>query len=222
MKPCDQNRLRSRTILLVLLLVTVLFSCGCAQRISCKGFAAVDFLGTSTDLSRFAYRITDDLILTARPPLYPRNPNLPILVTTFVDNNDLSKTNSFGRTLQRAISSRFVQQDYSVKEILLGDTCFIEPREGLTVLTRDLSRLALDSNTQAVVVGTWSRTGRTLYLNARLVNPEDSTIIASKDYRLCMDDEVLEMFSLTVDEGRDEIPPPSRGVLNTIFSTISI
>ena len=224
-----QSRTHSRQlscILLMLLCSAALFSAGCTRNMSCRGYAAVNFLGTSTDLSRLAHRMTDELILSARPMLVPRNPNLPILVTTFVDNNDLSQTNAFGRTLQTAMSSRFVQQDYSVKEILLGDTYFIEPREGITVLTRDISRLAVGANTQAVVVGTWNRTGRTLYINARLVNPETGGILSSKDYRICMDDEILELFNLeakdTSGKDRDEISPPSRGILNTIFPFFNI
>lgn len=224
-----QSRTKSRLlscIILLFLFSAALFSTGCARNMSCRGYAAVNFLGTSTDLRKLAHRMTDDLILSARPMLVPRNPNLPVLVTTFVDNNDLSRTNAFGRTLQTAMSSRFVQQDYSVKEILLGDTYFIEPREGLTVLTRDISRLALGANTQAVVVGTWNRTGRTLYINTRLVNPGTGAIISSKDYRICMDDEIFELFNLEAKDApyanRDEIRKPSRGILNTIFPFLNI
>ncbi|MCK9175199.1 MAG: hypothetical protein M0O96_07980 [Desulforhopalus sp.] len=43
------------------------------------------------------------------------------------------------------------------------NACFIESCEEITVLIRDISWLAVAENTQ-VVVGTWNRTGHTLYI----------------------------------------------------------
>ncbi len=201
--------------LLVLLIVTVT---GCTRRIGCSHLANVYFLGTVEDLNKFSIKAADDLIENARPLLVQRNPNLPIFITTFVDDNDLSQTNAFGRILQKAISNRLVSREFPVRETLLGDTIFIEPRRGETILTRDLSRLAKMQNSQAVVVGTWSRTGRTLYLSVRAVNPVNNFIISARSYRLCMDDDILELFHLkTKKKIREEIAAPSRPLLNRVL-----
>ena len=52
-------------------------------------------LGADEDLISFSYSIAQKLEEGALPPLQARNPDQPILVTTFVDNNDLTKTSQF-------------------------------------------------------------------------------------------------------------------------------
>ncbi len=193
---------------------------GCARRIGCSNLANVYYLGTVADLNRFAYRATDKLIEGAKMRLYPHNPRLPILVTTFVALGDLTKTNDFGRIMQRAMASRFVQRDFMVRETLLGDTIFIEPRQGETVLTRDLQLLANNHKAQAVVVGTWTRSGRTLYISVRAVNPKDGRILSSQDYHLCMDDDILELFRLqTID---DSIGEPRAPFLKSVLPLLNL
>lgn len=203
--------------LVVLLLLLLAITAGCGRRIGCSNLANVYFLGTVEDLNLFATHMTDALIKEASPMLIQRNPALPIFVTTFVDDNDLARTNAFGRILQKAVSNQFVRRDFPVQETLLGDTIFIEPRHGETVLTRDLRKLAKMQNSQAVIVGTWSRTGRTLYISVRAVNPITGFIISAQQYRLCMDDDIMELFHLKVKDEQDEIFPPHRPWLNRIL-----
>ncbi len=203
---------------LFLLLVIIFVASGCTRNIGCSQLANVYFLGTVEDLNKFSAKVADDLVENSRPLLIQHNPGLPIFITTFVDDNDLSQTNAFGRILQKAIGNRLVSREFPVRETLLGNTIFIEPRRGETILTRDLSHLAQKQHSQAVIVGTWSRTGRTLYLSVRAVNPSDNTIISARSYRLCMDDDILELFHLqTKKKKRDEITAPSRPLLNGIL-----
>lgn len=198
-----------------LLLSIVIAISGCAG-FNCTRLEGL--LGGKTDLVELSYKIAEDLIVTAIPPLIPRHPEMPVVVTTFVSNSNLEKTSSFGRLLQEHIGSRFVQYGYTVKEIKLANNIFIEPKSGETILTRELSELSPDLNAQAIVVGTFTRTNRTLYLSSRLINPETNNIISSKDYKLCMDDDLLAMFGLqrnpAVGEAIDE---PSQPLLNKIL-----
>ena len=213
--------IRTTLAALTLAVILPLAFGGCARRIGCSNLANIHYLGTVADLNSFAYDLADDLITGANPALMQQNPKMPILVTSFVDLNDLTKTNAFGRVIQRSIASRFVQNNYSVKEILLGSSIFIEPRQGETILTRDLTLLANNSSSQAVVVGTWTRTGQTLYLSVRAVHPETGNIISSKDYHLCMDDDILELFSLRVQADRDDIVEPHEPWLNKILPILN-
>jgi TolB-like protein len=177
-----------------------------------------DILGGPTNLIEFSYKIADNLVERALPPLFPQHPGMPVLVTSFVDNNDLEKSNQFGRTLQEQISSRLVQLGYSVREIKLAETLTIIPREGEKILTRDLTQLRGGQQAQAIVAGTFSRSNRILYVSARLIDPSSGNIIATDDYKLCMDDNILQMFGLQRQNCLDsEIEKPSRGFLNSIF-----
>lgn len=188
---------------------------GCSQ-FNCTRLEGV--LGGPTNLISFSYNIADSLIENALPPLIPNHPDMVILTTTFVDNNDLGKTSKFGRLIQEHTRSRFSQKGFTVRDIKLGDSLYIEPGSGETILTRDLTKLQGGQDAQAVVVGTISRSNRILYISSRLINPSNSTIIASVDYRLCMDDEILDLLNLQLlDEGDTTIEEPSQPFLNTFL-----
>jgi hypothetical protein len=57
-----------------------------------------------------------------------------------------------------------------------------------------------------------------MYISARLINPETSTIISSSDYHLVMDKNVLAMFGMEM--AQDDpytIDRPKESVINKIF-----
>ena len=193
----------------------------CALIISgCSVFNETRFessLGKDVNLISYSYDIADDLIQESFPPLTPRHPDLPVLTTTFVDNNDLNSTSHFGRLLQEHISSRFVQQGYTVKEIKLAKNLTIKEYSGETILSRELSRIEKNQKAQALLVGTISHTQRTMYISARLVNPLDQSVISSKNYRLYMDQNVLAMFKLRSATDDDLIAEPQESMMNTIL-----
>jgi TolB-like protein len=176
------------------------------------------FIGGEADLIAFSYTIADELTNAAFPPLVPRHPDMPLLVTTFVDNNNLKKTSKFGRILQEHTSSRLVQLGYAVKEIKMTGSLLIEEQSGESILSRDLSKIAPSMKTQAILVGTFSFTNRTMYISARLVNPSNNVILSSGDYRLIMDSTVLAMFGMQREDGSgSEIKEPRRPLLNSLL-----
>lgn len=187
---------------------------------SCSSFNCTrleNIIGSDTDLIAFSYIIAEQLVDTAMPPLVPRHPDMPVLITTLVDNNNLKQTSQFGRVVQEHISSRFVQLGYSVKEIKLAHNLQIERKSGETILSRDLKKLSSSQKAQAILVGTISITNRIMYVSTRLINPANSNIISSKDYRLCMDDHILAMLGLQRINDGDMIEEPSQPLLNSIF-----
>lgn len=191
----------------ILVCILVCFFSGCT-RFNCTRLE--NLLGADTDLISFSYKIAENLTEGANPPLTPLNPDMPILVTTFVDNNDLEKTSQFGRAMQEHIASRLVQIGYSVKEIKLSNSLLIEPRSGETILSRDLKKLSQTQKAQAILVGTVSYTNRTMYISSRLIDPVTANVIASDDYRLCMDDHILAMFGLARGEKDEMIQEPKQ------------
>lgn len=178
-------------------------------------------LGAEENLITLSEKITDSLIERAFPPLMPQQPDLPVLTTTFVNNDNLHETSRFGRILQEHITSRLVQQNYTVKELKLRDSMLMREQFGETMLSRDLRDLnpKQSVSAQAVLVGTYSYTDRVMYISARLVNPLNRNIIATYDYRLCMDDNVLAMFGLKrkPDPSREEIRPPRDSIIDNLF-----
>lgn len=199
----------------VALLLAMLMGLGGCSRFNCTRFA--DLIGDETDLIAFSYTIADDLTAAAFPPLVSGSPDMPVLVTTFVDNNDLTKTSKFGRVVQEHISSRLVQLGYTVKEIKMAGQLQIEPGSGESILSRDISRIAPSVKSQAILVGTLSMTNQTMYVSARLVSPTNQAILASTDRRLCMDDTILAMFGLRRQSKSEEITEPPRPLMNSIL-----
>ena len=206
---------QSRAGTLACVLLIVFFLTGCSS-LNCTRLE--NFLGANTNLISFSYSIAESLTERSMPPLVPNHPNMPILVTTFVNNDDLTQTSRFTRILQEHIISRLVQLDYAVKEIKLADTLNIQPGSGETILSRDLSQLSGDQQAQSILMGTISHTDRTLYISARLINPTNHNIIASDDYQICMDDNILAMFKLQRLDGLENpIQSPNEPFLNSIF-----
>lgn len=175
-------------------------------------------LGKDVNLVDYSYNIADDLAKSSFPPLIPRQPEMAILTTTFVDNNDLKQTSHFGRLLQDTIGSRFVQNGYTVHEVKLRNQLLIKEKSGETILSRDLALLQQSQKAQAILVGTISQKQRTMYISARLVNPHDGKIISSRNYRLYMDRNVLAMFNLqTGSYTGDTIKQPSEPKMNSVL-----
>ncbi len=195
--------------------VFVLLASGCS---SFNGTRLDNILGKDTDLINFSFLIAENLVERSMPPLIPSHPDMPILVTTFVDNNDLTKTSRFGRLLQEHIASRMVQLGFTVREIKLTKTIDIQPKSGETVLSRDLSKISDELQAQALIAGTISRSDRMLYISARVITPGNSNIIATYDHQLYMDDNLLALFGLRYQNEIDKpISEPKQPRLNSIF-----
>ncbi|THB71258.1 MAG: hypothetical protein D6B25_18740 [Desulfobulbaceae bacterium] len=206
---CRQKRNSSILFLVVLIALS-----------GCSYFNETRFensLGRDVNLIDYSEDIAADLIEHAFPPLIPRQPNMSILTTTFVDNNNLNHTSHFGRLLQEHISAAFVQMGYSVKEVKLRNEFHIKEGSGELMLSRNLSLINNRQKAQAIMVGTISHAQRTMYISARLVNPADGAILSSQNYRLYMDKNVLAMFNLRVKEGEELIEAPSESLVNRIF-----
>ncbi len=205
----------SRSFTFMVSVLMLLNFSGCA---SFNGTPLENILGGKTNLIHFSYTIADHLAERALPPLVPRQPDMPVIVTTFVDNNDLQQTSRFGRTLQEHIASRFVQLGYTVREMKLSNKLHMVPKSGETILSRDLSQLSNEQKAQAILVGTISRTNRMLYVSARLINPINYNILATYDHQLCMDDDILAMFGLQLQPESDKpIEEPDQPLLNSIL-----
>lgn len=177
-----------------------------------------NLLGGDVNLISLAEKITDNLVDEALPPLIPRHPDLPVLTSTFVYNDNLDQTSRFGRLLQEYIGARLVQRGYTVREIKLRDTMQIQPGSGEKMLSREISQITADQPAQAILVGTYSLINRTLYISARLVNPVNKNILSAHSYNLCMDDNLLAMFGLQREiEDSDTVEAPSESIINKIF-----
>lgn len=184
----------------------LLFSFTGCSRLNCTRLEKL--LGGDVNLIALGKDIGDELISGSYPPLIPRHPEQPVLVTTLVDNDNLRDSSSFGRSLQNAVAAEFVRQGYSVNEVKLRSDVSINAGEGEFMLTRDLDELKGKQRAQAVVVGTYTMANRVMYLSVRLVNPVNGSIRSVYEQRICLDENSLRMLGLQLDEKDDVQAPP--------------
>ncbi len=189
----------------------LLFSFTGCSRLNCTRLERL--LGGDVNLLSLGRNIGDELITGSYPPLIPRQPEQPVLVTTLVNNDNLQDSSSFGRSLQNAVAAEFVRQGYSVNEVKLRSDVSINAGEGEFMLTRDLDELKGKQRAQAVVVGTYTMANRVMYLSVRLVDPINGSIRSVYEQRICLDENSLRMLGLQLDE-KDDVQPPQEPLLD--------
>lgn len=207
--------MKNTKIHLILLALSLLMS-GCAAFNDTR-FA--NSLGTQKNVILISYAIAERLEKQAYPPLMARHPGQPILTTTFVNTNNLSETSNLSRILQENMASRFVQMGYTVRETKLRNELNIEEGSGEMILSRNLNHLDNKQTAQAIVLGTYSITDRVMYINAKLVNPENSNIISATDYKIQMDQNMLAMFGMQLqsETGMNMIKEPKPSLVTRIL-----
>ncbi len=166
-------------------------------------------LGGDINWVKLGDKISETLVTQSFPPLFPREPEQPIIVTTLVDNKSLDITTDFGRNLQNTITSGFVKRGFSAKEMKLRSDILVKADKGEFMLSRHLNDIAVKQKAQAIVVGTYTMANRVIYLSVRLVSPQDRTIRSSYEDRLILDENSLKMLGL-------QYASPTGGHENTV------
>jgi len=202
-------------LLLSSVLVSSFLLNGCS---GLNGTRLEPLMGADVNLVKLGDKIAKTLIEQAVPPLFPRQPGQPVIVTTLVDNQQLDQTSDFGRNLQNTITSGFVKKGYISREIKLRGDVLVQANIGEFMLSRDLNQIADKQNAQAVVVGTYTMANRVMYLSIRLVTPQDRTIRAAYDDRLYLDENTLRMLDLQFKiQENSMLAPPKESLIDKIF-----
>ena len=128
------------------------------------------------------------------------DPSHPIIVTTMVDVNDLTRSSTFGRESSQLILSKLSQGGYLVRDVTFMHVLDIKPETGEMVLSRDAQRLSHDFGAQAVVVGTYAVGGDYIYLNIRMLDAASGSAIGSADVAIPRDHDTTPMVSAPLSE----------------------
>jgi len=119
----------------------------------------------------------------------------PILVSSFVNIDDVTQSSTFGRIVAEQIASNVAQQGFKVVEMKLRqEGVFIKEREGEFLLSRELQAISAAHEASAVLVGTYAVAEDTVYVTARLVLVEDSSVIAAHDFSLPVGPNIFRML----------------------------
>lgn len=179
--------MQKSSAVLISICIALYFITGCSTTRNCSTATPDNIL--SGNLVSSGYAITDKLLSQLKLPISQSD---AILVASFVDINNLSKSNTFGRMFAEHVSSRLSQRGFKVIDIRLRtDSVFMEEGKGEFLLSRDLRVVSKNYNAAAMVVGTYCESVRGIYVSARIINPSDSTVISSCDYGLVFPEDIL-------------------------------
>lgn len=112
------------------------------------------------------------------------DPRQPVLIATVVDLESLTESTRLGRLVSEQIGSRLSNKGVRVKELKLREQLFMKQNTGELLLSREVRDLSQAHDAQAVVVGTYTSSGQTLYINLKLVKPEGNIVVSAHDYSL--------------------------------------
>ncbi len=116
------------------------------------------------------------------------DPRQPVLIATLVDLDDLGRSSRLGRLAAEHVAARLSNRGVMVKELKLRDQIFMEQSSGALMLSRELKDLSIEHAAQAVVVGTYTVAGNTVYVSLKLVRPEGNIVVAGHDYAFTLGD----------------------------------
>ncbi|MCG6552846.1 MAG: FlgO family outer membrane protein [Candidatus Magnetominusculus sp. LBB02] len=118
----------------------------------------------------------------------------PILVTTFVDVNDVRQTSPLGRAFSELLMTYLQRNYFNVIEMRMGNVIDIDKKNGEFILTRDIKDLAARENAVSVLAGTYSVTGKSVIFNGRIINLKDSTLFSAWSTRMVATDEIKKLL----------------------------
>ncbi len=116
----------------------------------------------------------------------------PLLLTTFVNLDNLQESSSLGRIIPQQIGTRLTQCGYEVMDVRLrSDSLLVKQYQGEFALSRKIMEIARDNQAHSVLVGTYSVVYNQIYVNAKILRSADGLTMAATDYTLPYDLRVL-------------------------------
>jgi TolB-like protein len=119
----------------------------------------------------------------------------PIIVTTFVNLNNLNKSSVFGRAVAEKLLTELHQAGFTVSEIRKGKDIFLREELGELILTRDAKETMGKTHARAVLAGTYVATSDSIIINARLIDLQSPLILSSCSYTLKMTKELEKLLT---------------------------
>ena len=118
-----------------------------------------------------------------------------MILTSFANIDDLTKSSTFGRIVAQQVGSGFSSQGHHVIELLLRDTVYIGVKEGEFLLSRALRDLSVEHDAQAAIVGTYAVGVNNVYVTAKVIRASDSVVLASEDFVLPLGPDMKKMVA---------------------------
>lgn len=117
-----------------------------------------------------------------------------IIMATVVNIDTIEKSSTLGRTISDQISTCFVQSGMKMIEVKFRDNIYVKQNEGELALTREIGKIAQNHNANAVIVGTYAISDKSVFINLRIIDPITNITLAATDYALPMSSDMKVML----------------------------
>ncbi|MCP1314303.1 MULTISPECIES: FlgO family outer membrane protein [unclassified Halomonas] len=174
---------RRRALLALSLLGTLMLS-GCANNQSRPPEPP------PPDLSQLAHEAAAQM-MAGNPALTRYS---PMIAATFVSIDNLTTSSTFGRISSEIMASALAQQGMQVREVKMRDSMFIEENVGELILSRQVQRLSSQNNARSILMGTYAQGQDYIYVSTRVVRAGDAMVLATADFKLAIDNNVLSLL----------------------------
>ncbi|UGQ48837.1 FlgO family outer membrane protein [Massilia endophytica] len=118
----------------------------------------------------------------------------PLIMATVVNIDALDQTSTLGRLVSEQISTRLSQGGLKMIEMKLRNNVYLKRNQGELMLTREIGEVAQNHNAQAVVVGSYAETSDMVFINIKVVQPQNNFVLAGHDYVLAKEGIVRSML----------------------------
>ncbi|MFO7761351.1 MAG: FlgO family outer membrane protein [Desulfobia sp.] len=122
-------------------------------------------------------RIIADELLSSANSYLSRDDR--IILTSFVNLDDLYQTSGFGRSMTEALSTELFNHGYKILEIRKTSKIYVKNGKGELILSRDASLLARQHKARAILTGTYSLTPSTVILNIKILSAFSRDVLAA-------------------------------------------
>ncbi|MBF0220019.1 MAG: hypothetical protein HQL49_10915 [Gammaproteobacteria bacterium] len=123
------------------------------------------------------------------------NKEEPILVTSFVNIDNVQLSSTLGRIIGEQVGARLSQRGYKVIEVKMrNDSIVVRQQNGEMALSRVLADISNSHNAQAVAVGTYAEADENIYITLKMIRASDNVILYSHNYSIPKDDDIRKML----------------------------
>lgn len=173
---------RKKTVFIALMLFIILLS-GCTSNRYVEP--------KDVDLIPVSQKAAKDLLANLTRPLPKEN---LIVVSSFVNVDDLTQTSSFGRIVSSQVSSSFFKAGYRIKSMELPTDAFVKSNNGFLQLTDNARSEIKKQGASTLVAGIFAPGRVTAYVTIRMIDIDSREVISSTDFSVPMGLDTRELL----------------------------
>jgi TolB-like protein len=111
----------------------------------------------------------------------------PVVVTSFVNLDNLKETSSFGRLIAEDLIHELQVRGWKVFDIRLAKDIIVKP-EGEFSITRDIRNIRNFYKVNGVITGTYTISSNGVIVNARLIDAKSGLIVSTAQTVISLED----------------------------------